>query len=66
MNSHHQDDNSNTNLNSHEPITMDFEAKLTAEQLLDNALVTAGLLENSRSMLPRINEILEKLLDKHQ
>ncbi len=37
-------------------------AKLIAEQLLDNALVTAGLLDNSRTMLPRINKILEELL----
>jgi len=39
-------------------------AKLIAEQLLDNALVTAGLLDNTRTMLPRINKILEEL-DHH-
>lgn len=33
-------------------------AKLIAEQLFDNALIAAGLLEDTREMLPRLNEIL--------
>ena len=31
---------------------------LVAAQLLDNALVAAGLVEDARHMLPRLNEIL--------
>jgi hypothetical protein len=31
-------------------------------QLLDNALVAAGLLDDPRSMLPRLNDILEASL----
>ncbi len=34
-------------------------AKLVAEQMLDNALITAGLLEDSRAMISRLNKILE-------
>jgi len=34
-------------------------AKLIAEQLLDNALITAGLLDDSRTMIARLNKILE-------
>jgi TNF receptor-associated protein 1 len=34
-------------------------AKLVAEQVLDNALITAGLLDDSRSMVSRLNKILE-------
>jgi TNF receptor-associated protein 1 len=33
-----------------------------AEQLLDNALVAAGLLEDPRAMLARLNELLERVL----
>ena len=33
-------------------------AKLVAEQLYDNALMAAGLIEDAREMLPRLNEIL--------
>ena len=36
----------------------DALAKLVAEQLYDNALVAAGLIEDCRGMLPRLNEIL--------
>eukprot|EP00164_Ancoracysta_twista_P003080 GFYU01004111.1.p1 GENE.GFYU01004111.1~~GFYU01004111.1.p1 ORF type:complete len:700 (+),score=253.42 GFYU01004111.1:79-2178(+) len=39
-------------------------AKKVAEQVFDNALVAAGLLDDSRSMLPRLNEILEAALKK--
>jgi len=37
-------------------------AKLVAEQLLDNALVAAGLVDDSRTMLPRLNALLERVL----
>lgn len=37
-------------------------AQLAAEQLLDNALIVAGLLEDSRTMVPRLNKILEEVL----
>jgi TNF receptor-associated protein 1 len=36
-------------------------AELLAEQLYDNSLVAAGLLEDSRSMLPRVNTLMERL-----
>ena len=39
-------------------------ARLVAEQLYDNALITAGLLDDSRSMLPRLNKVLEAALQK--
>ncbi len=39
-------------------------AKLVAEQVFDNALIAAGLLEDSRFMLPRLNDILEGILDE--
>jgi HSP90 family molecular chaperone len=39
-------------------------AKLVAEQIFDDALVSAGLLEDARSMLPRINKLLLQLLTK--
>jgi TNF receptor-associated protein 1 len=35
-----------------------------AEQVFDNALVAAGLLEDPRIMLGRLNSLLEKLLEK--
>lgn len=37
-------------------------AKVCAEQIFDNCLVAAGLLDDGRSMLPRLNEILEGLI----
>jgi len=37
-------------------------AKEVAEQVLDNALIQAGLLDDSRSMIPRLNKLLEKAL----
>merc|ERR1711871_204966 len=37
-------------------------AKLVAEQVLDNALISAGLLDDSRSMIPRLNQILSASL----
>ena len=39
-------------------------AKQVAEQIFDNALVAAGLLEDPRAMLSRMNALLEKLLAK--
>jgi HSP90 family molecular chaperone len=41
-------------------------AVLVAEQLFDNALISAGLLEDARSMLPRLNEILLASLKKKE
>ena len=41
-------------------------ATLAAEQLFDNALVNAGLLDDSRTMLPRINKILEAMVSGKQ
>jgi len=38
-------------------------AKEVAVQLFDNALVAAGLLDDSRGMLQRLNKILEKALE---
>jgi len=35
-----------------------------AEQVFDNALVAAGLLDDPRAMLGRLNSLLEKLLQK--
>ena len=37
-------------------------ASQVAEQLLDNARVAAGILEDPRSMLKRLNELLDKVL----
>jgi HSP90 family molecular chaperone len=39
-------------------------AQQVAEQIFDNALVAAGLLEDPRAMLNRMNTLLEKLLAK--
>ncbi|KAL4230152.1 TNF receptor-associated protein 1 [Mactra antiquata] len=41
-----------------------YLAKLLAEQLYDNAMVTAGLMDDPRSMVSRLNELLEKALTK--
>jgi molecular chaperone HtpG len=37
------------------------KAKLVAEQLLDNALLSAGLLEDATSMVTRLNKLLESV-----
>jgi TNF receptor-associated protein 1 len=37
-------------------------ASQVAQQLLDNALVAAGLLEDPRAMIQRLNELLERVL----
>jgi TNF receptor-associated protein 1 len=39
-------------------------AKDVAEQVFDNALVAAGLMEDPRAMLTRLNGLLEKLLER--
>ena len=39
-------------------------AAMVAEQLYDNALVAAGLMDDARLMLPRINTMLERLSTK--
>jgi len=39
-------------------------AASVAEQILDNARVAAGLLEDPRTMLSRLNQLLEKVLTK--
>ncbi|KAI9030338.1 heat shock protein Hsp90 family protein [Hyaloraphidium curvatum] len=40
-------------------------AKMLAEQIMDNALIAAGLLDDPRSMTKRLNSILEKLVSAH-
>jgi HSP90 family molecular chaperone len=40
-------------------------AKLIIEQIYDNALLAADILDNPRQMIPRLNEILEKSLDQN-
>jgi hypothetical protein len=37
-------------------------ALVVAEQMVDNALVAAGLVDDSRVMLPRLNALLERVL----
>ncbi len=37
-------------------------AKIVISQLMDNALVTAGLMDDTRSMIPRLNELLLRAL----
>ncbi|KAK3592383.1 hypothetical protein CHS0354_026079 [Potamilus streckersoni] len=39
--------------------------KLLAEQLYDNAMINAGLMDDTRSMVNRLNQLLEKALDKN-
>jgi TNF receptor-associated protein 1 len=40
-------------------------AKLVAEQIYDNAMIAAGLIDDPRSMLTRMNDLLTRALDKH-
>jgi len=40
-------------------------ARLVAEQVYDNSMIAAGLVEDPRKMLGRINSILEQALEKH-
>ena len=37
---------------------------LVAQQIMDNALIAAGLVDDPRSMLPRLNQLLEETLNK--
>ncbi len=37
-------------------------ARVVAEQMFDNAMVAAGLLDDSRVMLPRLNKLMERLV----
>lgn len=46
----------------HQKATHPLMAKEIAEQILDNAMVSAGLLDDSRSMLVRIHQLLEAAL----
>jgi TNF receptor-associated protein 1 len=39
-------------------------AKVVAEQLFNNAMITAGLMEDPRSMLTTLNSLLEISLEK--
>jgi HSP90 family molecular chaperone len=39
-------------------------AALAARQLLDNALLSAGLLEDPRDMVQRLNDLLGRALSK--
>ena len=36
--------------------------QVVAEQVFDNAMVAAGLLDDSRVMLPRLNKLIERLV----
>lgn len=38
--------------------------ELVAAQILDNALIAAGLVDDPRTMLPRLNDILSATLNK--
>jgi len=37
---------------------------LSFSQVFNNAVVSAGLMDDARSMLPNINKLLEKLTEK--
>ncbi|KAK5578166.1 hypothetical protein RB653_003119 [Dictyostelium firmibasis] len=39
-------------------------AKLVIDQVIDNAFISAGLIEDNRQMVPRINQLLESLLSR--
>jgi len=39
-------------------------AQLVAEQILDNAVVSAGILDDVRDMLPRLSALMKAALDK--
>jgi TNF receptor-associated protein 1 len=50
----------------HKVITTDPElAALLAQQIFSNALTTAGLVEDPRLLLTKMNELLIKVLEKH-
>lgn len=39
-------------------------ARDIADQIMDNAMIQAGLMDDSRSMVPRLNKIIERALSK--
>ena len=39
-------------------------AEEVAEQLLDNSLIAAGLLDDPRAMLPRLNALLARVVEQ--
>jgi HSP90 family molecular chaperone len=39
-------------------------ARTVAEQLYDNAMIAAGLMEDPRAMLKRLDDLMEKALEK--
>ena len=39
-------------------------AKLVAEQVLDNAVISAGILDDVREMLPRLSQLMSAALQK--
>lgn len=49
-------------LKTSQPLT----AKLIVEQIFDNALIGAGLMEDPRSMIPRLNRLLEKAIESNE
>jgi HSP90 family molecular chaperone len=50
----------------HQKATHPLMAKEVAEQILDNAMASAGLLDDSRSMIGRIHRLLEAALQSPQ
>ena len=62
-------DSTSSSNNKDEPSTLDpslvqveVTAKLIAEQVYDNALIAAGLVDDPRSMLTRLNKILTAVI----
>jgi len=45
-------------------VTKPDVAKLAVEQVYDNALIAADIMENPRAMLPRLNKLLDAALEK--
>ena len=39
-------------------------AALVAEQMLDNAVISAGILDDVREMLPRLSQLMKAAIDK--
>ena len=39
-------------------------AALVAEQILDNAIISAGILDDVREMLPRLSKLMKAAIDK--
>lgn len=50
----------------HKLVSSDEElARLLAQQLFSNAIVGAGLADDSRALLSQMNELLTKVLEKY-